>query len=84
MAPSAGGGREVWHFTYDFPERPLLTGHQGLIVDAFCCAARNEQLEVAAYLLEQGAWVNRVTYVGTALHWAAFLGRLKAVRFLLE
>ncbi len=84
VAPSAGDGREVWHLTYDFPERPLLTGHQGLIDDAFCCAARNEQLEVAAYLLEQGAWVDRVTYVGTALHWAAFLGRLKAVRLLLE
>ncbi|MBT4608814.1 MAG: ankyrin repeat domain-containing protein [Gemmatimonadetes bacterium] len=84
LPTSAGDDREVWHLTYDFPERPLLTDHQGLVDDAFCCAARNNQLDVAAYLIDQGAQVNRVTYVGTALHWAAFLGRIAAVRFLLE
>jgi ankyrin repeat protein len=82
--PPADPGHELWHVSYGLPEWPLPSGRQARIDDAFSCAARSEQLEVMAWLLEEGADVNAAPCVATALHWAAFLGRLESVRFLLS
>jgi ankyrin repeat protein len=83
-ASPAASGHELWHVSYGLPEWPLPTGRQALIDDAFSCAARSEQLETMAWLLQEGADVNAAPCVATALHWAAFLGRLESVRFLLS
>ena len=80
----AGADREIWHKSYNFPERPITSGRQGILDDAFAYAARSEQIPVMKWLLEEGADVNAVVYVGTSLHWASFFGRLEAVRFLLD
>ena len=80
----AGADREVWHRSYNFAERPVLSGRQGLLDDALSYAARSEQLPAMDWLLGEGADVNAIAYVGTALHWASFFGRLEAVRLLLH
>lgn len=44
----------------------------------------NSRLAAAADLLRRGAPIDGEMHVGTALHWAAHLGRAEAVRFLLH
>ena len=81
---AAGSDREVWHRSYNFPERPIPAGRQGILDDALGYAARSEQLPAMRWLLSEDADVNGIAYVGTALHWASFFGRLEAVRLLLD
>jgi ankyrin repeat protein len=81
--PDAQATQGVWRGN-DFVERPLPPTRQALLDDALAYAARSAQLEMITWLLEQGANVDARPHGGTALHWAAFLGRVEAVRLLLD
>jgi ankyrin repeat protein len=81
--PDAQARQGLWRGN-DFVERPLAPTRQALLDDALAYAARSAQLEMTTWLLEQGANVNARPHGGTALHWAAFLGRAESVRLLLD
>jgi ankyrin repeat protein len=81
--PDAQARQGLWRGN-DFVDRPLPPTRQALIDDALAYAARSAQLEMMTWLLEQGADINARPQGGTALHWAAFLGRAEATRLLLE
>jgi ankyrin repeat protein len=81
--PDAQARQGLWRGN-DFVDRPLPPTRQALLDDALAYAARSAQLEMMTWLLEEGANVNARPHGGTALHWAAFLGRAEAVRLLLE
>lgn len=51
---------------------------------AFLNAVLHERMEVAEYLLEHGAEINRKLTTSTALHEVAWFERMKSVRFLVE
>ena len=69
---------------YDKPKRDwdLEKDRADILAEALTYAARNDQLPVIRVLLELGAPIDGEPYYGTALHWAAFFGKLSAVRFL--
>lgn len=77
-APRPGADLSGW------PEdAPYRTGD--VVSDAFHIAARNGHQAVAAFLLESGADIDAVGYLGaTGLHWAAIRGRGEIVRWLVE
>jgi ankyrin repeat protein len=83
LADDAQARQGLWRGN-DFVERPLAPTRQALLDDALAYAARSAQLEMMTWLLEQGADVNARPHGGTALHWAAFLGRAEPVRLLLD
>jgi ankyrin repeat protein len=71
---------------YDKPPRywDLARHRDDILAEALTFAARNDQLSTMRLLLDLGAHVHGEPYWGTALHWAAFFGKLSAVKFLVE
>jgi ankyrin repeat protein len=67
-----------------FPIWKPSDDRQQVIDEAFTYAARNEQMEAMAFLLQKGADINGDPYRGTALVWAVFTGRADVVEWLLH
>jgi hypothetical protein len=71
---------------YDHPRRDwdLVRDRDEIFAEALTYAARNDQLSTIALLLDLGAPIDGEPYYGTALHWAAFFGKLNAVELLVQ
>ena len=67
-----------------FPERSVPLNDQRVLDEALSWAARNDQIESMATLVERGANVNANPFRGTALLWAAYADRVAAARWLLD
>ena len=71
---------------YDHPKRDwdLTRDKNEILAEALTYAARNDQLSTVNLLLDLGAPIDGEPYYGTALHWAAFFGKVSAVRLLVR
>jgi uncharacterized protein len=84
---TAAAGEIAWPFNNDAIPAELRHDRLQILGNALVYAAAWGRIEVAKYLLNQGAEVNLIPegfdYSGTPLHSAAFAGRREMVEFLL-
>ncbi len=85
LTDDAHRGRERWSDSYQYGiDRPLSDAPEEVLADALSIAVRNDRFEVSDYLIAHGADVNRIVYIGTALHQCALFNKEEAVRYLID
>ncbi len=85
---TAAAGEIDWPFDHKAIPADLRRDRQQMLGNALVYAASWGRVEVAKYLLDQGAQVNLIPvgfdYAGTPLHYAAFQGRREMTDMLLQ
>lgn len=85
---TAAAGEIAWPFDSKVIPADLRRDRQQMLGNALVYAASWGHVEVAKYLLDQGAQVNLIPvgfdYAGTPLHYAAFQGRRAMVDMLMQ
>jgi uncharacterized protein len=85
LKPGAGQPRSRDLGNGQWSKAPASEDYAELVSEAFYIAARNGHVEVARFLLEKGADVNRRGFFGApGLHWAAINGHKPMVEFLIS
>jgi ankyrin repeat protein len=85
---AAGAELDLWSAAglgrLDEVKRLCVAPDHGVVSDACHIACRNGHVDVAAFLLDRGADIDRRGYFGaTGLHWAAINGHSEMVAFLI-
>ena len=84
LTPQAAEGVDFYRPYNIFPEWNRGNSRQELLDEALSWAARNDQLESMATLVELGANVNANPYRGTPLLWSVYDDRVAAAAWLLD